>query len=62
MTTFLSDLLRLRRGAWELVASILIGLGIVMLMQPWVMALFTWSFLVTLCGTVLFMIAGKFPS
>ena len=31
-----------------------------MLMQPWVFAFFTWSFVVTLTGTVMFMIVSKF--
>jgi len=61
MTSFLTGLLRLRRGPWEMVASILIGLGVVMMMQPYVMALFTWSFLVTLVGTVMFIIVSHFP-
>ena len=38
-----------------MVASILIALGVFMMMQPFaVFALFTWSFLVTLTGTVMF--------
>lgn len=61
MNVFLSGLLRLRRGPWELVASILIGLGVVMLMQPFVLWAFTWSFLVTLAGTVLFIVVSHFP-
>ena len=61
MTGFLTGLLRLRRGPWEMLASILIGLGIVMLMQPFVLWAFTWSFLVTLTGTVLFIIVSHFP-
>ena len=61
MTNFLRDLLRLRRGPWELVATLLIALGVVMLMQPFALALFTWSFLVTLVGTVMFIIVSHFP-
>ena len=61
MTTFFRDLARLRRGPWEMVASILIGLGVVMLMQPFVMWAFTWSFIVTLVGTVMFIIVSHFP-
>ncbi|EAQ02353.1 hypothetical protein OB2597_19761 [Pseudooceanicola batsensis HTCC2597] len=49
------------RGPWEMAASILIGLGVVMMMQPWVMVAFTWSFLVTLTGTVMFLIVSHFP-
>lgn len=61
MRTFVRNLLLLRRGAWEMVASVLIALGVVMLMQPFAMALFTWSFLVTLTGTVMFIIVSHFP-
>jgi len=60
MTRFLHDIGRFRRGAWEMLASILIALGIVMLMQPWVMAAYTYSFLVILIGTVSFIVATKF--
>jgi hypothetical protein len=61
MTRFLSGLLRLRRGPWELLATLLIGLGVFMLMQPFALVLFTWSFLVTLAGTVMFIIVSHFP-
>ncbi|MEZ5754771.1 MAG: hypothetical protein R3D90_08420 [Paracoccaceae bacterium] len=61
MTRFLSGLLRLRRGPWELLATLLIGLGVFMLMQPFALALYTWSFLVTLAGTVMFIIVSHFP-
>lgn len=61
MSGFLSGLLRLRRGPWEMVATILIGLGVVMLMQPWAMWAFTWSFVVTLVGTVMFIVVSHFP-
>ncbi len=62
MMTFLTGLRTFRRGPWEMLASILIALGVVMMMQPWVLAFYTWSFLVTLVGTILFMVVGKFPS
>jgi hypothetical protein len=61
MRDFLSGLARLRRGPWEMVASCLIGLGVVMLMQPFVMWGFTYSFIVTLVGTVMFIIVSHFP-
>jgi hypothetical protein len=61
MTEFLAGLARLRRGPWEAVASILIALGVVMLMQPFVLALYTWSFLVILVGTVGFIVVSHFP-
>ena len=61
MSSFINGLLRLRRGPWEMVASILIALGVIMLMQPFVLALFTYSFIVTLIGTVMFIIVSHFP-
>ncbi len=61
MTTFLSGLLRLRRGPWENVATVLIALGVFMLMQPFFLWAYTWSFLVTLVGTVMFIITSHFP-
>ncbi|MEP2978177.1 MAG: hypothetical protein ABJO86_01745 [Lentilitoribacter sp.] len=61
MSNFFNDLLRLRRGAWEMVASILIALGVIMLMQPFALTLFSYSFLVTLVGTVMFIIVSHFP-
>lgn len=61
MNVFLRGLLRLRRGPWEMVASLLIALGVVMLMQPFALWAFTWSFLVTLAGTVLFIVVSHFP-
>ncbi len=62
MTRFLSGLARFRRGPWEMLATILIGLGVVMLMQPFFLWAFTWSFVVTLVGTVMFIITSHFPS
>ena len=50
-----------RRGRMELLACIVITLGLVMMLQPIAMVLFTWSFVTTLFGTVMFMIVSKFP-
>ncbi len=61
MTNFFDGLLRFRRGSWEMVASILIALGVVMLMQPFILWLFTYSFIITLIGTVMFIIVSHFP-
>ncbi len=61
MNEFVSGLLRLRRGPWEMVASILIAVGVVMLMQPYVLWAFSYSFIVTLVGTVMFIIVSHFP-
>jgi hypothetical protein len=51
----------LRRGPMETLACGLIAVGILMMLQPLAMVLFTWSFLTTLVGTVLFMVVSKFP-
>ncbi|MGH8832926.1 MAG: hypothetical protein ACREXV_17835 [Polaromonas sp.] len=51
----------LRRGPMELLACALISLGILMLLQPFVLALYTWSFATMLSGTVMFMVVSKFP-
>ena len=61
MNTFVTNLVRLRRRPWEIVASILIALGVFMLMQPWFLWAFTASFVVTLTGTILFIIVSHFP-
>ena len=50
-----------RRGPWENAATVVILLGIVMLMQPVALALFTWSFPVILAGTVMFIVVSHFP-
>ena len=50
----------LRRGPMEGLACV-IAAGIVMMLQPLAMVLFTWSFVTTLFGTVMFMVVSKFP-
>ena len=44
-----------------MVASILIAIGVLMLMQPYALVAFTYSFIVTLVGTVMFIIVSHFP-
>ncbi len=61
MNGFVNGLMRLRRGPWEMVASILIALGVFMLMQPFLLVAYTYSFIVTLVGTVMFIIVSHFP-
>ncbi len=60
MKNFLSGLARLRRGPWEFVATLLIALGVFMLMQPFALWAYTYSFIVTLVGTVMFIIVSHF--
>jgi len=50
-----------RRGVWEPLTLALIGLGLVMLMQPFAKDLFSYSFVVLLAGVVGYSIAGKLP-
>ena len=45
----------------ENLATVLIAAGFVMLMQPFALTLYTWSFVVMLAGTVLFVVGSKFP-
>ncbi|MFK7890086.1 MAG: hypothetical protein AB8B63_04670 [Granulosicoccus sp.] len=61
MRRFIQGLLTLRRGSWEMVATLLIGVGVVMLMQPFFLWAFTYSFIVTLVGTVMFIVVSHFP-
>ena len=35
--------------------------GIVMMLQPFAMALYTWSFVTMLAGTAMFIVVSKFP-
>jgi hypothetical protein len=61
MKSFFERLVKLKRGPWEIVATILIALGVVMLMQSWFLWAYTWSFVVTLIGTVMFIVTSHFP-
>ena len=51
----------LRRGPMEMVATALIAIGVFMLLQPFSLTLYTWSFVTTLAGTASFMVVSKFP-
>jgi hypothetical protein len=44
-----------------MVATAVIALGVLMLLQPFSLTLYTWSFVTTLAGTALFMVVSKFP-
>ncbi len=50
-----------RRGPWENAATAAIAAGVVMLMQPFSLTLFGYSFAVILAGTVGFVIVSHFP-
>jgi hypothetical protein len=51
----------LRRGRCEAVAMSLIGMGVVMLMQPFSLDLYSYSFVIILAGTLGFVIVSHFP-
>ena len=51
----------LRRGPMEAIATAVIAAGVGMLLQPFSMALYTYSFLTTLAGTALFTVVSRFP-
>jgi hypothetical protein len=51
----------LKRGPLEVAACIVIALGIFMMLQPFALVLYTWSFATTLAGVALFTIVSKFP-
>jgi hypothetical protein len=50
-----------RRAPWENAATAVIGLGVVMLMQPFALWLYSHSFVVILIGTIGFVIVSHFP-
>ncbi len=51
----------LRRGPMENIATVLIAAGFLMLFQPFLLALYTYSLAMLLAGTVMFIIVSKFP-
>ena len=50
-----------RRVYWENLSTVLILLGVFMLLQPFAMWMFTYSFIVILVGTIGFVITSHFP-
>ena len=50
-----------RRVYWENFSTILILLGVFMLLQPFAMWMYTYSFIVILVGTIGFVITSHFP-
>jgi hypothetical protein len=50
-----------RRGPWEMAAIALIAIGVVMLMQPISLTLFSYSFMAILIGTLGYVVVSKFP-
>ena len=50
-----------RRGFWENLSTAIILIGVFMLLQPFHMLLFSYSFIVILVGTIGFIITSHFP-
>ena len=50
-----------RRVYWENLSTILILIVVFMLLQPFAMWMFTYSFIVILVGTIGFIITSHFP-
>lgn len=61
MKNFIARLVSFRREPWETLAVAIIAVGVLMLLQPLSMTLYTYSFITTLIGTVMFIIVTKFP-
>ncbi len=51
----------LRRDPMENLASVVIGIGVFMLVQPYAIEIYGWSFLVILAGTLGFVVASHLP-
>jgi hypothetical protein len=50
-----------RRGPWEAAAMTVIGIGIIMLVQPLSIDLYSYSFVTILAGTLGFVVVSHFP-
>ena len=50
-----------RRVYWENLSTLLILIGVFMLLQPFAMWMYTYSFIVILVGTIGFIITSHFP-
>ena len=61
MKSFVAGLISFRREPWETLAVVIIALGVLMLLQPLSMTLYTYSFITTLIGTIMFIVVTKFP-
>ena len=49
------------RGPWEMLATVVILVGVVMLCQPFWLALYSYSFITILTGVAMFVVVTKFP-
>ncbi|TCL65191.1 hypothetical protein [Rhizobium sp. BK251] len=51
----------LRRGPMENIATAIIAAGFLMLFQPFLLVLYTYSLATLLAGTAMYIIVSKFP-
>ncbi|CAN7393495.1 hypothetical protein LJR030_004046 [Rhizobium sp. LjRoot30] len=51
----------LRRGPMENIATAIIAIGFLMLFQPFLLSLYTYSLVTLLAGTAMFIVVSKFP-
>jgi hypothetical protein len=51
----------LRRGPMEAIATTIIAIGFLMLFQPFLLVLYTYSLVTLLAGTVMYIVVSKFP-
>ena len=49
-----------RRGPWEMAATVILAAGVFMLMQPFWLPMFTYSFITILTGTIMFVVVSHF--
>ena len=61
MNDLVNRFLAFRRGPWENLATIVIAAGVLMLLQPLSLTLYSYSFATMLAGTLMFVIVSKFP-
>ena len=50
-----------RRGPWENLATGIIALGVIMLCQPFLLDIYSYSFVTILAGTLGFVVVSHFP-
>ncbi len=51
----------LRRGPMETLATVIIAAGVLMMLQPFALVLYSYSFVTTLVGVLMFTFVTKFP-
>ncbi len=61
MSDLIARFFTFRRGPWENLATIVIAAGVLMLLQPLSLTLYSYSFATMLIGTLMFVIVSKFP-